>query len=149
MFLVDRRPKIPPALQPFGITAAQSADLPALSAASVDELMALPSAPLNTLTPDQLVRVAQLVDTALFRLYLISKPIYIGSLCRVDNWCEVAEVEEALRARKVCLHKYPQTNGILSNLEYRNSQSSSTCTEGRRCMLRLLTCYSSSCFKIT
>ncbi|KAF8604609.1 hypothetical protein BDV93DRAFT_537690 [Ceratobasidium sp. AG-I] len=100
MFLVDRRPKIPAALQPFGITAAQSADLPALSAASVDELMALPSAPLNTLTPDQLVRAAQLVDTALFRLYLISKPIFIGSLCRVDNWCEVAEVEEALRARK-------------------------------------------------
>ncbi|KAG9091285.1 Vacuolar morphogenesis protein 6 [Ceratobasidium sp. UAMH 11750] len=46
MFLVDRRPKIPAALQPFGITAAQSADFPALSAASIDELMALPSAPL-------------------------------------------------------------------------------------------------------
>ncbi|CAE6468651.1 unnamed protein product [Rhizoctonia solani] len=99
-FLVDRRPKIPAALQPFGITAAQSADLPALSAASVDELMALPSAPLSTLTPEQLVRAAQLVDTALFRLYLFTKPSMIGALCRVDNWCEVVEVEEALRARK-------------------------------------------------
>ncbi|KAG9105705.1 Vacuolar morphogenesis protein 6 [Ceratobasidium sp. 392] len=100
MFLVDRRPKIPAALQPFGITAAQSADFPALSAASIDELMALPSAPLGTLTPDQLVRVAQLVDTALFRLYLISRPAFIGSLCRIDNWCEVTEVEEALKGRK-------------------------------------------------
>ncbi|CUA75985.1 hypothetical protein RSOLAG22IIIB_01989 [Rhizoctonia solani] len=99
-FLVDRRPKIPAALQPFGITAAQSADLPALSAASVDELMALPSAPLSTLTPEQLVRAAQLVDTALFRLYLFTKPSMIGALCRVDNWCEVVEVEEALRTRK-------------------------------------------------
>ncbi|KAJ1307397.1 hypothetical protein OPQ81_001502 [Rhizoctonia solani] len=99
-FLVDRRPKIPAALQPFGITAAQSADLPALSAASVDELMALPSAPLSTLTPEQLVRAAQLVDTALFRLYLFTKPSMIGALCRVDNWCEVVEVEEALRGRK-------------------------------------------------
>ncbi|CAE6426422.1 unnamed protein product [Rhizoctonia solani] len=99
-FLVDRRPKIPAALLPFGITAAQSADLPALSAASVDELMALPSAPLSTLTPEQLVRAAQLVDTALFRLYLFTKPSMIGALCRVDNWCEVVEVEEALRARK-------------------------------------------------
>ncbi|CCO30777.1 Vam6/Vps39-like protein Short=hVam6p [Rhizoctonia solani AG-1 IB] len=99
-FLVDRRPKIPAALVPFGITAAQSADLPALSAASVDELMALPSAPLSTLTPEQLVRAAQLVDTALFRLYLFTKPSMIGALCRVDNWCEVVEVEEALRARK-------------------------------------------------
>ncbi|KDN50624.1 hypothetical protein RSAG8_01122, partial [Rhizoctonia solani AG-8 WAC10335] len=99
-FLVDRRPKIPAALQPFGITAAQSADLPALSAASVDELMALPSAPLSTLTPEQLVRAAQLVDTALFRLYLFTKPSMIGALCRLDNWCEVVEVEEALRGRK-------------------------------------------------
>ncbi|CAE6446777.1 unnamed protein product [Rhizoctonia solani] len=99
-FLADRRPKIPAALQPFGITAAQSADLPALSAASVDELMALPSAPLSTLTPEQLVRAAQLVDTALFRLYLFTKPSMLGALCRVDNWCEVEEVEEALRARQ-------------------------------------------------
>ncbi|KAG8694933.1 Vacuolar morphogenesis protein 6 [Ceratobasidium sp. 395] len=100
MFLVDRRPKIPAALQPFGITAAQSTNFPALSATSIDELMALPSAPLGTLTPDQLVRAAQLVDTALFRLYLISRPAFIGPLCRVDNWCEVTEVEEALKGRK-------------------------------------------------
>lgn len=100
VFLVDKRPKIPPALQIFGITAAQSGDVPALSAASVSELMDLPSAPLSTLTPEQLVRVAQLVDTALFRLYLFTKPSLIGALCRVDNWCEVVEVEEALRSRK-------------------------------------------------
>lgn len=40
---------------------------------------------------------------------------------------------------------------ILSDCDFdlwsRNLQSSSTCTEGRRCMPKLLTCYMSSCFK--
>lgn len=117
MFLVDRRTKIPKALQHFGITAAQSSDLSALSAASIDELMALPSSPLEKLNSDQLVRAAQLVDTALFRLYLISKPIFIGSLCRIDNWCEVAEVEEALKGRKVCVHECFQPMILTFGLE--------------------------------
>ncbi|QRV74951.1 vacuolar protein-sorting-associated protein 39 [Ceratobasidium sp. AG-Ba] len=128
MLLADRRAKIPAALQPFGITAAQSADFPALSAASIDELMALPSAPLGTLTPDQLVRAAQLVDTALFRLYLISRPSYIGVLCRVDNWCEVTEVEEALKGRKkftelIDLYKGKKMHAKALNLLHELSQS--------------------------
>jgi len=53
------------------------------------------------LTPDQLVRYAQIVDTALFKSYLIVRPGLLGPLCRVDNWCEVSEVEEALAAREV------------------------------------------------
>jgi len=53
------------------------------------------------LTPDQLVRYAQIVDTALFKSYLIVRPGLLGPLCRVDNWCEVSEVEETLAAREV------------------------------------------------
>ncbi|KAG8685272.1 Vacuolar morphogenesis protein 6 [Ceratobasidium sp. 394] len=90
--------------------------------------MALPSAPLGTLTPDQLVRAAQLVDTALFRLYLISRPAFIGPLCRVDNWCEVTEVEEALKGRKkftelIDLYKGKKMHAKALDLLYELAQS--------------------------
>lgn len=51
--------------------------------------------------PEQLLSFAQLVDTALFRAYLVVRPGLVGSLCRIENWCEVGEVEEELRARQV------------------------------------------------
>lgn len=41
------------------------------------------------------------MDTALYKSYLIIRPALLGSLCRVANWCEVSEVEDDLRARKV------------------------------------------------
>jgi hypothetical protein len=47
------------------------------------------------------LRFAQIVDTALYKSYLIIRPALLGSLCRVANWCEVTEVEDDLRARKV------------------------------------------------
>jgi len=72
-----------------------------LSEVPVEELFALPNAPLTALTPEQLLRFAQIVDTALYKSYLIKRPTLLGSLCRVPNWCEVSEVEEDLRARKV------------------------------------------------
>ncbi|GEM08903.1 rab guanyl-nucleotide exchange factor [Rhodotorula toruloides] len=65
-------------------------------AANADELLSLPNEPLTKLSPDQLARVAQVVDTALFRSYLATKPVMVGPLCRIENWCEVAEVEELL-----------------------------------------------------
>ena len=68
----------------------------------MEELFALPSAPLSALTPAQQLRFAQIVDTALYKSYLIIRPSLLGSLCRVPNWCEVTEVEEDLRARQVC-----------------------------------------------
>ncbi|KAJ3504846.1 hypothetical protein NLJ89_g7728 [Agrocybe chaxingu] len=100
-YLADRRPKLRAALETVGITPESQSHLAApLSEASLDELFALPNAPLSALTPEQLLRFAQIVDTALYKSYLIIRPALLGSLCRIANWCEVSEVEEDLRARK-------------------------------------------------
>ena len=103
-YLADRRPKLHAALLSVNITPESQSDVASpLSEASIEELFALPNAPLSALTPEQLLRFAQIVDTALYKSYLIIRPVLLGSLCRVANWCEVSEVEEDLRARKVCL----------------------------------------------
>ncbi|KAH9481762.1 Vacuolar morphogenesis protein 6 [Psilocybe cubensis] len=100
-YLSDRRPKLRAALEAVGITPeSQSHIASPLSEASVADLFALPNAPLSALTPDQLLRFAQIVDTAMYKSFLINRPILLGSLCRIANWCEVSEVEEDLRARK-------------------------------------------------
>ncbi|KAJ7284535.1 hypothetical protein C8J57DRAFT_1669706 [Mycena rebaudengoi] len=100
-YLSDRRPKVAAALAAVGITPAHlSHEIAPLSETSVEDLFALPNAPLSSLTPEQLLRFAQIVDTALLNSYLLIRPGLLGSLCRVPNWCEVSEVEEELRARK-------------------------------------------------
>jgi Vam6/Vps39-like protein vacuolar protein sorting-associated protein 39 len=102
-YLSDRRPKVSGALEALHITSAEAHKMPLLSAASKEDLFALPDAPLTVLTPEELVRFAQIVDTALFKSYLLVRPGLLAPLCRVTNWCEVSEVEEVLRAREVCL----------------------------------------------
>ena len=101
-YLTDRRPKIGGALSSLNITPSQSHQFPFLSDASVEELFALPNAPLSSLTPEQLTRYAQIVDTALFKAYLVIRPGLLGPLCSIPNWCEVTEVEEVLMEREVC-----------------------------------------------
>ncbi|GAA6017561.1 hypothetical protein JCM8202_000334 [Rhodotorula sphaerocarpa] len=94
-YLTDRRQKYSHAL-----AALPAASRPVPSAprptASPSELFGLPDGPLTELEPDQLARVAQVIDTALFRTYLAARPIMVGPLCRIENWCEVEEVEELL-----------------------------------------------------
>lgn len=75
--------------------------MPALSELSIADLFELPNGSPSSLTPEQLLRFAQIVDTALFKLYLVIRPGLLGSLCRLDNWCEVEEVEEVLKQREV------------------------------------------------
>ncbi|KDQ57202.1 hypothetical protein JAAARDRAFT_58670 [Jaapia argillacea MUCL 33604] len=99
-YLSDRRPKVAGALATVNITPSQAPQLSPLSEASVEDLFTLPNASLSSLTPDQLLRFAQIVDTALFKSYLVIRPGLLGPLCRVENWCEVSEVEEVLRARE-------------------------------------------------
>ncbi|KAI0925948.1 hypothetical protein AcW1_008241 [Taiwanofungus camphoratus] len=99
-YLSDRRPRIAGALEALNITSAQSHQMPHLSIASIEELFSLPDAPLSALTPNELVRFAQIVDTALFKSYLLVRPGLLASLCRIGNWCEVSEVEEVLHARE-------------------------------------------------
>ncbi|CDO70890.1 hypothetical protein BN946_scf184804.g22 [Trametes cinnabarina] len=98
-YLSDRRPKIAGALAQFNISPAQSHEMPNLSTTSKEDLLSLPDAPLSALTPEQLIRFAQIVDTALFKSYLLVRPGLLGPLCRV-GWCEVSEVEELLRERE-------------------------------------------------
>ncbi|GAA5948447.1 hypothetical protein JCM10213_004425 [Rhodosporidiobolus nylandii] len=71
-----------------------------LPPASADELLALPNVPLTQLSAEQLARTAQVVDTALFRAYLVTKPVMLGPMCRIENWCEVEEVEGLLMGAK-------------------------------------------------
>ncbi|KAG5644651.1 hypothetical protein DXG03_008033 [Asterophora parasitica] len=100
-YLSDRRPKLGAALEALHITPQnQSHETAPLSETSIEELFALPNAPLSALTPEQLLRCAQIVDTALYKSYLVIRPSLLGSLCRISNWCEVSEVEEDLRARQ-------------------------------------------------
>ncbi|RPD61108.1 hypothetical protein L226DRAFT_534756 [Lentinus tigrinus ALCF2SS1-7] len=98
-YLSDRRPKIAGALTAFHITPMQSHEMPHLSATSKEDLLNLPNAPLSSLSPEELVRFAQIVDTALFKSYLLVRPGLLAPLCRV-GWCEVSEVEELLRDRE-------------------------------------------------
>jgi hypothetical protein len=37
----------------------------------------------------------------LLKVYLAIRPVLVGSLCRIENWCEVEEVEELLLEKKV------------------------------------------------
>ncbi|EAU85277.2 rab guanyl-nucleotide exchange factor [Coprinopsis cinerea okayama7 len=100
-FLTDRRPKLFKALEGVKITPEnQTEQYPPLSKTSVDDLYTLPDAALSALTPEQLLRFAQIIDTALYKAYLIIRPTLLSSLCRVANWCEVSELEEDLRKRK-------------------------------------------------
>jgi Vam6/Vps39-like protein vacuolar protein sorting-associated protein 39 len=102
-YLSDRRPKVGGALDALHINPSQLHQIAFLSQTSADDLFALPNAPLSSLTSEQLLRFAQIVDTALFKSYLVIRPGLLGPLCRVPNWCEVSEVEEELRAREVGL----------------------------------------------
>lgn len=92
-FLADRRRIFKPILEAqatsHGITQSQIRRDP-------NWLLALPSQALPTMELQQLTAVAQTVDTALFKTFLASKPALVGPLCRVENWCEVEQVEELL-----------------------------------------------------
>ena len=100
-YLTDRRPKIGGALSSLNITPSQSHQFPFLSDATIEDLFELPNTPLSSLTPEQLTRFAQIVDTALFKAYLVIRPGLLGPLCSIPNWCEVKEVEDLLMEREV------------------------------------------------
>jgi Vam6/Vps39-like protein vacuolar protein sorting-associated protein 39 len=103
-FLTDRRPKLDGALRALHIFPAQSHQFPELSTVPMTELFELPNIPPAQLAPEQLVRAAQVVYTALFWNYLMFKPVMLGPLCRAPNWCEVRQVEEELTAIGVRSH---------------------------------------------
>ncbi|KAK4703357.1 Vam6/Vps39-like protein vacuolar protein sorting-associated protein 39, partial [Phenoliferia sp. Uapishka_3] len=98
-YLTDRRQRYAQALAAL-VPSVRPAPNKKQFGASAAELFDLPDLPLAELKPEQLALVAQVVDTALFRSYLATKPVMVGPLCRIENWCEVGEVEELLLKAK-------------------------------------------------
>ncbi|GAA6044405.1 hypothetical protein JCM8097_002743 [Rhodosporidiobolus ruineniae] len=98
-YLTDRRQKYSLALSSL-LPSQRPAPSDPRPTAPAPELLALPNVPLTDLEPGQLARAAQVVDTALFRAYLATRPIMVGPLCRIENWCEVEEVEGLLMGAK-------------------------------------------------
>ncbi|WVW80239.1 hypothetical protein I302_102217 [Kwoniella bestiolae CBS 10118] len=97
-FLSDRRQKLAGAMTTNPLP--QESSFPPLSSLSAEEQHNLPSIPFTELTPEQLLRVAQVIYTGLIKVYLVARPVLVGSLCRIENWCDVEEVEELLKAQK-------------------------------------------------
>ncbi|KAK4684616.1 Vam6/Vps39-like protein vacuolar protein sorting-associated protein 39, partial [Tremellales sp. Uapishka_1] len=99
-FLSDRRQKLTGAISTMSSPLPAESTLPPLSSVPPAELHSLPSIPMTEYEPEQLLRMAQIIYTGLLKVYLVARPILVGSLCRIENWCEVAEVEELLKAQK-------------------------------------------------
>lgn len=102
-FLSDRRQKLTgaiSALPPSSPLPAESS-LPAFSSLPAPALHSLPSIiPFAEMSPEELVRMAQVVYTGLMRVYLKARPVLVGSLCRIENWCDVKEVEGLLKEER-------------------------------------------------
>lgn len=99
-FLADRRRIFKPILE--ASPHQESKDHMVMSQIKRDTqwLLSLPNKPFGEMEKDELIAVAQTVDTALFKTFLLTKPALIGPLCRIENWCEVEQVEELLKERK-------------------------------------------------
>lgn len=102
-YLTDRRQNVNKALSLLEPSKRPSPSQK-LEVLPVKDLFQIPDKPLHLLSPTDLHHVAQIVDTALFRSYLAIRPTLLGSLCRLDNWCEVEEVEGLLKNAKVSGH---------------------------------------------
>lgn len=100
-YLSDRRQKLTGAMNALPTPLPSESTLPPLSALPPEDLHNLPNLPFTELEPEQLLRVAQVIYTGLLKVYLVARPILVGSLCRIENWCDVEEVEELLKAQKV------------------------------------------------
>ncbi|WVO14727.1 hypothetical protein L204_102365 [Cryptococcus depauperatus] len=100
-FLSDRRQKLTGAISSSSYPLPSEASLPPLSSLSASEQRALPSLPFNELeNGQQLLRMAQIIYTGLIKVYLVARPVLVGSLCRIENWCDVQEVEGLLKEKK-------------------------------------------------
>ena len=100
-FFSDRRPKLTGAISALSTPLPAESTFSPFSTLPAAHLHALPSVPLSELEPEQLLRMAQVSDTAQLKAYLVARPSLVGSLCRIENWCDVEEVEGLLKAQKV------------------------------------------------
>jgi hypothetical protein len=100
-YLSDRRQKLGGAIPALKDPLPAESDLPPLAEVEASTIHALPDGPLTELDPEQLLRTAQVVYTSLLKVYLVARPSLVGSLCRIENWVDVAEVEPLLREKGV------------------------------------------------
>ena len=114
-YLTDRRQKVNKALANLRPANRPSPNASA-KAVPASELLALPDRSMLEYDPAQLRCVAQVVDTALLTCYLAIRPSLLGSLCRLENWCEVEEVKELLTNAKVCLVFLPEAADLIATL---------------------------------
>jgi hypothetical protein len=118
VYLSDRRQKLAGAIANLDKPLPPIESLPALKTVTTTELIHYPSVPMTELTPEELVRVSQIVYTALIKVYLMIRPSLVGSLCRIENWCEVEEVEELLKERSVSATHGPYLPHLFTVLPY-------------------------------
>lgn len=100
-FLSDRRPRLTGAIAALATPLPFESSLTSHSKLPPEDLRSLPSVPMTELEGEQLLRMAQVIYTALLKVYLVARPVLVGSLCRIENWCNVEEVEGLLKAQKV------------------------------------------------
>lgn len=100
-YLSDRRQKLGGAIPALDSPLPAESDLSPLAEVDASTIHSLPNGPLTDLDPEQLLRTAQVVYTSLLKVYLVARPSLVGSLCRIENWCDVAEVEPLLREKGV------------------------------------------------
>ncbi|GMK59883.1 hypothetical protein CspeluHIS016_0901000 [Cutaneotrichosporon spelunceum] len=98
-YLSDRRQKLSGAISALKEPLPAETDLPPLSELDAATIHALSDGPLTELDPEQLLRTAQVVYTCLLKVYLVARPSLVGSLCRIENWVDVAAVEPLLREK--------------------------------------------------
>ena len=137
-FLSDRRQKLTGAISSLSDPLPAESTIPPLSSLSGEDLHSIPSIPMAEYEPEQLLRIAQVIYTALIKVYLVARPVLVGSLCRIENWCDVEEVEELLKEKKVSLSSI-----AMLVIDARNSVISWTCTKARKCTQRRWRCCTS------
>lgn len=98
-YLSDRRQKLTGAIAALGSPLPKEDEVTPLSELPADQVHRLPDGPFTELDPEELLRTAQVIYTSLLKVYLVARPSLVGSLCRIENWCDVAEVEPLLREK--------------------------------------------------
>ncbi|EGG11705.1 uncharacterized protein MELLADRAFT_90899 [Melampsora larici-populina 98AG31] len=100
-YLTDRRQHVNKAFsnQSSSIDLSEKAldSLKSINLRSSEDLLKLKDLAIHEISDvEELVQIAKIIDTSLFKCYLAIKPTMLGPLCRLPNWCEVDEVESLL-----------------------------------------------------
>ena len=99
-FLVGARTKLQRFLNPDGTLKELSTDssgpMPANNMASLEELLVPPKMGHEQGREQRLQETARLVDTTLFRAYMLARPSMAGPLFRLPNFCDAGVVNEKL-----------------------------------------------------